>query len=50
MTVDSSDSADFNISVLLPGRFFADKAGGKGDLSDNLNAATPSFETVTRML
>ena len=32
----------FNIWVRPPGRFFADKAGGKGDLSDNLNAAAPS--------
>jgi hypothetical protein len=30
------------ISVLLPGRSFADTAGGKGDLSDNLNAAASS--------
>jgi len=32
----------FKIWVLFPGRSFADKAGGKGDLSDNLNAAAPS--------
>jgi len=32
----------FKIWVRPPGRFFADKAGGKGDLSDNLNAAAPS--------
>jgi len=32
----------FMIWVLPPGRAFADKAGGKGDLSDNLNAAAPS--------
>jgi len=32
----------FKIWVLPPGRSFADKAGGKGDLSDNLNAAAPS--------
>ena len=31
-----------NISVRPPGRFFADTAGGKGDVSDNVNAATPS--------
>jgi len=31
-----------NIGVLPPGRLFADTAGRKGDLSDNLNAATPS--------
>jgi hypothetical protein len=30
-----------NIWVRPPGRSFADKAGGKGDLSDYLNAATP---------
>jgi len=33
----------FNIWVYPPGRFFVHKDGGKGDLSDNLNAATPSF-------
>jgi len=32
----------FKIWVLTPGRSFADKAGGKGDLSDNINAAAPS--------
>jgi len=32
----------FNTWVSSPGRFFADKAGGKGDLSDNLNPAAPS--------
>jgi len=32
----------FNIWVGPPGMFFADKAGGKGDLSDNFNAAAPS--------
>jgi len=32
--------------VYPPGRLFADKAGGKGDLSDNLNAAAPSVWTV----
>jgi len=32
----------FNIWVHSPGRSFADKAGGKGDLSDNLNAAAAS--------
>jgi len=32
----------FNLWVRPPGRSFADKDGGKGDLSDNLNAATPS--------
>ena len=32
----------FNISVHPPGRSFADKAGGHGDLSDNINAATTS--------
>jgi len=32
----------FNIWVRPPGRSFADKGGGKGDLSDNLNAAAPS--------
>jgi len=31
-----------NIWVRPPGRSFADKAGGKGDPSHNLNAATPS--------
>ena len=40
----------FNIWVRSPGRSFADKACGKGDLSVNLNAAAPSFERVTRML
>jgi len=30
------------IWVYPPERFFADKASGKGDLSDNLNAAAPS--------
>jgi hypothetical protein len=33
----------FNSSVRPPGRYFADKAGGTGDLSDNLNAAGPSW-------
>jgi len=32
----------FKIWVRPPGRSFADKGGGNGDLSDNLNAATPS--------
>jgi len=32
----------FKIWVLTPGRSFADQAGGKGDLSDSLNAAAPS--------
>jgi len=32
----------FNIWVRPPGRSFADKAGRKGDLSPNLNGATPS--------
>jgi len=32
----------FNIWVRPPGRSFADKGGGNGDLSDNLNAAAPS--------
>jgi len=32
----------FNTWVCPPGRSFADRAGGKGDLSDNLNAAAPS--------
>jgi len=32
----------FNICVRPPGRSFAAKAGGKGDLSDNSNAAAPS--------
>jgi len=32
----------FKIWVLPPGRSFADKPGGKGDLCDNLNAAAPS--------
>jgi len=32
----------FTIWVLPPGRSFADNAAGKGDLSDNLNAAAPS--------
>jgi len=32
----------FNTWVRSPGRSFADKGGGKGDLSDNLNAAAPS--------
>jgi len=32
----------FNIWGCPPGRFFADKGGGKGDISNNLNAATPS--------
>jgi len=31
-----------NIWIRRPWRSFADKAGGIGDLSDNLNAATPS--------
>jgi len=31
-----------NTSVRPPRRSFADKAGGRGDLSDNLNAAAPS--------
>ena len=31
-----------NIWVHHPGRSFADKAGGTGDFSDNLNTATPS--------
>jgi len=33
----------FDIWVCPLGRFFADTAGGKGDLSDNWNAAAPSF-------
>jgi len=32
----------FNSSVRPPGRSFADKAGGTGDFSNNLNAAAPS--------
>jgi len=32
----------FNICVCSPGRSFADKGGGNGDLSDNLNSAAPS--------
>jgi len=32
----------FNSGVRPPGRSFADNAGGKGDLSDILNAVTPS--------
>jgi len=32
----------FKIWVHPPGRSFAGKSGGKGDLSDNLNAAAPS--------
>jgi len=32
----------FNTSVCLPGRLFADTAGGTGDLLANLNAATQS--------
>jgi len=32
----------FNIGVCPPVRSYADKAGDKGDLSDNLNAAVPS--------
>ena len=32
----------FNTWVCPPGRCFADYAGGKGDFSDNLNAAAPS--------
>ena len=32
----------FNTVVPPPGRSFADNADGKGDLSENLNAATPS--------
>jgi len=32
----------FTICVYPPGMFSVDKAGGKGDLSDNLNAAAPS--------
>jgi len=32
----------FKIWVCPPGRLFADKAGGKGDPSDKLNAAAPS--------
>ena len=34
-----------NIWVRPPGRFFGDTAGGKGDLSDNINAAAPSCWT-----
>jgi len=33
----------FNIWVRPPGRSFADKAGGKGNLSNNSNAAAPSY-------
>jgi len=33
----------FKIWVRPPGRSFADKGGGKGDLSDTLNAAAPSW-------
>ena len=36
----------FNNWVRPPGRSFADKAGGKGDLSDNLNVAAPSCWTT----
>jgi len=32
----------FNTRVGPPGRFLEDKAGGKGDYSDNLHAAAPS--------
>jgi len=32
----------FNIWVRPPGKFFADKCGGNGDISDNFNADTPS--------
>jgi len=35
----------FKIWVRPPGRIFAGKGGGKGDLSDNLNAAAPSCLT-----
>jgi len=35
----------FTIWVLPPGRSFVDNAAGKGDLSDNLNAAAPSCWT-----
>jgi hypothetical protein len=31
--------AKFKTGVYLPGRSFADNAGAKGDLSDNINAA-----------
>jgi len=33
--------SSFNTWVYPPGSSFADPAGGKGDLSDNLNAAAP---------
>jgi len=38
----------FNTWFRPPGRSFADKAGGTGDVSDNLNVATPSRWNLTR--
>jgi hypothetical protein len=32
----------FNTSVRLPGRSFADKAGGTGEFPNNLNGTAPS--------
>jgi len=40
MPVESSDSGDMKYFVCCQGRSFSDKAGGKGDLSNILNAAT----------
>ena len=42
MMDDSSNFPDIQYLSLDRGRSFADKAGGKGDLSDSLNAAAPS--------
>jgi hypothetical protein len=42
MTVDSPNSADIQDLSSPSARFLADQAGGKGDHSDNLNAAATS--------
>jgi hypothetical protein len=40
--VNSSNSVDMKYLSLSSREVLADKAGGKGDLSDNLNTAAPS--------
>jgi len=42
MTVDFLIWPTFNTTVHSPGRSFEEKACGKGDFSDNLDAAAPS--------
>jgi hypothetical protein len=42
MTVNVLNVRRFNTCIRPPETSFADKAGGNGDLSDNLNGATPA--------